>query len=251
MCNFEREMIIVVPNNIFIYWVKIPDGLSSIQLQDRLDLLDTEERATYYSYKVDFKKIEFFVGRCIAKIALSQILHVNPNDISFIKNEFGKLYVNNQSLKPYFNLSHTDEMVVCAVSADSEMGIDVERTLTNHLEVMEHVFVPSEIDWVNTQGDMKARMHAFYMLWTRKEALMKAVGKGFSLSPLSFEVPFKEEQAYNHEFRYYTFEPMMDYILSVATKLLPLHLHKFEVHEVMFSELMAGNIQFISCDADT
>ncbi|MRN57068.1 4'-phosphopantetheinyl transferase family protein [Paenibacillus monticola] len=227
-----------VGTKMFIYWVKTPSGLTSRQLQDRLDLLDFEERVTYANYKVDFKKIEFWVGRCLAKMALGHLLNVQPSDISFTKNEYGKLFLENQSEPPYFNISHTNEMVVCAVSADSEMGIDVEKTLVAPFEVMDHVYVSEEIDWVNAQRDMNAKLHAFYMVWTRKEAVMKAVGKGFSLPPLSFTIPFDEEQVRDHELHYYTFEPMTGYMISIATRLLSEQSQTYEVREVQVAELL-------------
>ncbi|WP_018753428.1 4'-phosphopantetheinyl transferase family protein [Paenibacillus sanguinis] len=237
---------VAVEQNMFIYWVKIPTGLSSTQIQDRLDLLDDEELAIYASYKVDFKKVEFLVGRCLAKMALGQLLHVQPSDISFSKNEFGKLFVKNQSGPPYFNLSHTDGMVVCAVSASGEMGIDVEKTLNDYFDLMKYVYVPEEIDWVNAKCDVSTKLYAFYQLWTRKEAVMKAVGKGFSLPPLSFSIPFHEEQACDHEFYYYTFEPMTGYLISVATRRLSEQHQTYEVREVQFAELLAGQAEFIN-----
>ncbi|OPH56183.1 hypothetical protein BC351_28865 [Paenibacillus ferrarius] len=231
---------------MLIYWVKIPNGLLSTEIQDRLDLLDAEERATYSRYKVDFKKIEFLVGRCLAKMALGQFLHVQPGNISFSKNEYGKLFLKNSPKPLYFNLSHTDEMVVCALSANDEMGIDVEKTLDDRFEVMKHVYVPDEIEWVNAQRDKNAKLHAFYKLWTRKEAVMKAVGKGFSLPPLSFTIPFDEERAHDDEFYFYTFVPMTGYMITVVTRLLSEQSQTYVVREVQLAELLAGRVEFIS-----
>ncbi|UED72189.1 4'-phosphopantetheinyl transferase superfamily protein [Brevibacillus sp. DP1.3A] len=237
---------VTVGPKILIHWVKIPENLSSTEIQDRLDLLDAEECATYSRYKVDLKKIEFLVGRCLAKMALGQFLHVQSGNISFSKNEYGKLFLKNSPKPLYFNLSHTDEMVVCAFSANDEIGIDVEKTLADRFEVMKHVYVPEEIEWVNAQRDKKAKLHAFYKLWTRKEAVMKAVGKGFSLSPLSFTVPFDEEQAYDDEFYYYTFVPTTGYMITVATKLLSEQSPTYEMREVQLAELLAGRVEFTS-----
>jgi len=231
---------------LYIYWIKIPRSLTSAEIKDRLDLLDAEERATYERYKVDFKKIEFLVGRCLAKMALGQFLQMQPGDISFSKNKYGKLFLKNSSSSLYFNLSHTDEMVVCAVSADSEVGIDVEKTFADRCEVMKHVYVPKEIEWVNTQRDKNAKLNAFYVLWTRKEAVMKAVGKGFSLPPLSFTVPFDEKWARDHEFDYYTIEPLPGYIITAVTKFLSKTSQTYVVREIQLTELLTGHVKFIS-----
>ncbi|MGX5597786.1 4'-phosphopantetheinyl transferase family protein [Bacillus cereus] len=220
--------------------------MSSDEIKDRLDLLNAEERATYARYKVDFKKVEFLVGRCLLKLVLSQFLQMQPSDISFSKNKYGKLFLKNLSSSLYFNLSHTDGMVVCAVSVDGEVGIDVEKTFVDRCEVMRHVYVPKEIEWVNNQRDKTAKLKAFYVLWTRKEAVMKAVGKGFSLPPLSFTVPFDETWARDHEFDYYTIEPLPGYIITVVTKFLSEEPQTYVVREIQLTELMTGHVKFIS-----
>ncbi|MCP9234769.1 4'-phosphopantetheinyl transferase superfamily protein [Lewinella sp. JB7] len=78
-----------------------------------------------------------------------------------------------------FNISHTDGLVVCvgAVGA-GRVGVDVERRLPIRLEEFRRVFTDDEY------GRLTAAEHLledFYRLWTRKESVMKADGRGFHL----------------------------------------------------------------------
>ncbi|ARP61246.1 MULTISPECIES: 4'-phosphopantetheinyl transferase family protein [Bacillus cereus group] len=79
-------------------------------------------------------------------------LNLLVNDIFLKKNSFGKPYVNlefNKQQNPmYFNLSHTSQMIVCGIAKEKYIGIDVEKTYRNYLDVMDVVFCEREIKLV-------------------------------------------------------------------------------------------------------
>jgi len=85
---------------------------------------------------------------------------------------------------PDFNISHCKGLVVCALSRSGRVGIDVEALLP--LEELYHklVFTPAECRLIAAEASPEA---LFYHFWTRKEAVIKADGRGFSLSPATFE----------------------------------------------------------------
>ena len=82
-----------------------------------------------------------------------------------------------------FNVSHSGSMVVCAVS-DVPVGIDIE-TVGGNLDVSRNVMTPHEHDIFMEMGD---RENIFCRMWTVKESYMKALGKGLSIPPDSFDV---------------------------------------------------------------
>lgn len=85
---------------------------------------------------------------------------------------------------PDFNISHCKGMVVCALHRSRRVGIDVEAVLP--LEELDHslVFTPAECSLIAEDASPEAR---FYHFWTRKEAVIKADGRGFYLNPSTFE----------------------------------------------------------------
>jgi 4'-phosphopantetheinyl transferase len=82
----------------------------------------------------------------------------------------------------HFNLSHSGDMVFVAV-APTDVGIDIERIdrAIDLWGVAESVFSGSEIEMLRNTPPSD-RHDAFFSLWTRKEAYLKATGLGFSAS---------------------------------------------------------------------
>ncbi|PRX73602.1 4'-phosphopantetheinyl transferase superfamily protein [Cohnella sp. SGD-V74] len=208
-------------NEIQLYVVPVRDEFDLGKLDRRLDLLDEEELQVYRRYQVDFKKVEFAIGRILLKTQLAQRIGADPRTIHFRKNQYGKLYLPEHdaditSEQLFFNLSHTDKLIVCAMTTLSDIGVDVERLAKDHLTIMSRVFNQAEIDYVNEQQGEEEKLNAFYMVWTRKEAHMKAKGMGFSLPPLSFSVPVRPGRAAQGEWEYYTCRLRGKYMLSTA-----------------------------------
>ncbi len=86
----------------------------------------------------------------------------------------------------YFNLSHAGEYAVCALS-DTEIGCDVERIDPQvDLAIADRFFTFDEAAWIRAAQTEEEQTERFFRLWTLKESLMKATGKGFALSPRTF-----------------------------------------------------------------
>ncbi|MDL2253497.1 4'-phosphopantetheinyl transferase superfamily protein [Ruminococcaceae bacterium OttesenSCG-928-I18] len=90
----------------------------------------------------------------------------------------------------YFNLSHAGEYVVLA-TASSEVGVDIEPIAPFEREVAKRCFQKNEQAFLWEGEDSERR---FAVLWTTKESIMKATGRGFSLPPESFSILDSEGQ---------------------------------------------------------
>lgn len=201
-----------------IIWTRSPSFVSDENLNAALNMMDREEKDQFYKYAVPHKRIEFMLGRYIVKTYLGCWLGVPPCEISFTKNKYGKLYLK-ENLRPekglYFNLSHTDEVVACGFSS-RELGLDVENTADDYFEIMPHVYCRNEMNYIEGQLTGEAKNRAFYEIWTKKEAVMKSEGKGFSMKPLSFSVPPGMEGCVDQFFYYHTTDLNQNHILSAV-----------------------------------
>ncbi len=97
----------------------------------------------------------------------------------------GKPYLEDVPL--YFNLSHSGDHVLCAVSA-REVGCDIERLGDARLRVAERYFHPSEYTALRHCASEEAQRRLFYRLWTLKESVVKKTGIGLSQGLSSFAV---------------------------------------------------------------
>ncbi|MDR2510410.1 MAG: 4'-phosphopantetheinyl transferase superfamily protein [Spirochaetaceae bacterium] len=90
----------------------------------------------------------------------------------FLSRPRGKPYIEGA---PCFNVSHSKRLV-CAAFSDSEVGIDVEYVRDVNIAGISRRFSSAERDFIEKSADPKA---AFFYVWTRKEAFLKARGSGF------------------------------------------------------------------------
>ncbi|MBO7663211.1 MAG: 4'-phosphopantetheinyl transferase superfamily protein [Clostridia bacterium] len=85
-----------------------------------------------------------------------------------------------------FNLSHSGEWCLLAVSGDGPVGVDLEKPEEANLSVARSVYTDAELRWME-----EAPLERFHRLWTWKESVMKAPGLGLALEPKRFDVtPF-------------------------------------------------------------
>ena len=113
---------------------------------------------------------------------LRQVLarYISDDDLIIERGEFGKPYLRDfQEL--HFNVSHSGEKLLIAIS-NTPVGIDIEqiRPRNSLASLVTQCFAPSEQNyWFDLPENEKN--HAFYDFWTRKEAVVKGVGRGIAL----------------------------------------------------------------------
>ncbi|SHH72080.1 4'-phosphopantetheinyl transferase [Chryseolinea serpens] len=99
--------------------------------------------------------------------------HLDLSDLAYSK--FSRPYFGHGV---DFNISHSGDVVVCAISMTGRVGVDIEAM---------RVVTPSDFELFFDAAEMQRLAQAdnvldeFYTLWTKKEAVMKADGKGLSI----------------------------------------------------------------------
>lgn len=93
----------------------------------------------------------------------------------------GKPYIDSDI---HFNISHSGLLTALVITSVSEVGIDVEQLEPITITDFDHCFTSAESCLLRTNP---APLRQFYQLWTRKEAFLKAIGTGLSLSPAQID----------------------------------------------------------------
>lgn len=94
----------------------------------------------------------------------------------------------------YFNLSHSHDYVVCAVS-DKPVGCDVEKVAKIQENIAEHFFAENEVAYLNG-FKVEERMDEFYRIWTMKESYLKMTGEGLAYGLKQVECRFENTGIY-------------------------------------------------------
>ena len=149
-------------------------------------------RLNRYSFKRHRK--QFLLGRMLIRNALSQYSDVDPQDWEFTENEYGKPILeskHHQSL--FFNLSHSANCLVVAISRVSQLGVDIELSdkLRRVIKIGARYFSNSEIKELSSLPESQ-QLSRFYDLWTLKEAYIKARGFGMLIRLQQFTFTFSE-----------------------------------------------------------
>ncbi len=156
------------------------------------DLLDEEERARWHRFLAVGARRQFVLCRAALRVALSERLGCANRALSFAYLEHGKPFatVNGQRADVGFNVSHSGRHGLIAIGAHQWLGVDVEERVSKRdLEGIGSLVYGSTERRLLAAATGCEKVHLFYRLWSMKEALIKALGSGFSLNPSRFEVP--------------------------------------------------------------
>jgi len=160
--------------------------------------LTDEEQARARRYLVEPPRRAFVHTRARLRAELAAALSLDdPREVRFTSGPHGKpaLAADLFARRPLrFNVSHSHELAVIATCERGELGVDLEylNTRTDIGMLMPRVFSTREQAAIMAL-DVSERRAAFFRVWARKEAYIKALGLGLTLELASFDVSCGEE----------------------------------------------------------
>lgn len=161
------------------------------RVEDLQQLLSADEQKRAERFYFDKDRVHFIVARGALRIILSHYVSRKPEDLSFCYNPNGKpaLTETHDGVALRFNLSHSQGLALYAIAQHREVGIDLERVRTDfaYEKIAESFFSNRENAILKTLP-ANIKHQAFFTAWTRKEAYIKAVGKGLAIPLDQFEV---------------------------------------------------------------
>ncbi|MGB7518951.1 MAG: 4'-phosphopantetheinyl transferase superfamily protein [Spirulinaceae cyanobacterium] len=168
----------------------------SFKIQELAQLLCPEEqhRAERFYFQKD--RLCFIACRGMLRKILGAYLEVEPSQLQFSYRKRGKPYLKGEQI--HFNLSHSQNLALYAVTKNFSVGVDVEGfNQTKPVEqIAQRFFSPREQDVMNRLLPREKRQ-AFFRAWTRKEAYLKATGEGLGGGLEQVEVSLLPEEPAN------------------------------------------------------
>ena len=154
-----------------------------ISTSDYAELLTPDESARAARFYFERHQNRYVVGRGVLRTLLGAYLHLAPETIRFAYGPQGKpdLSHNFPDSDLCFNLAHSEGLALVAVTRSASIGVDVERVrrLPEFNELVNRFFSPRESELFAKVPEAE-KPQAFFNLWTRKEAWLKATGDGIA-----------------------------------------------------------------------
>jgi 4'-phosphopantetheinyl transferase len=151
------------------------------------ELLSPEEQQRALKFHFEIDRERFVVGRGNLRRLLGEQLRCEPGDILFRTGDLGKPELRcGPRPEVFFNVSHSGDAVLIAV-AERPVGVDVEqpRRGLNARELAQRFYCAEEWEELRRlEGNDQDQ--AFFRCWTRKEAIVKALGRGLQVPLSSF-----------------------------------------------------------------
>ena len=185
-------------NEVHLYFSQ-PETISEPALLNRYKSLLTDDELTQMS-RLYFARHrhQYLITRALIRTTLSIYFPVEPADWRFGKNGYGKPEIINpgESWPVCFNLSHCDGLVVCGVTRDHAIGVDVEDTQRSTVAAFDRLssyFSASEISELAQLPPEKQKLR-FFDYWTLKESYIKARGMGLAIPLSKFSFQFEADR---------------------------------------------------------
>jgi 4'-phosphopantetheinyl transferase len=210
-------------------WITKPGDIDDDSLLEQYQaLLGDEELASYHDLLNADHKREYLISQAFLRDVLSYYSSSQPDQLCFERNASGKPGLKQapadlQGLK--FNLSHSAELIACAVTRVGDVGVDVEAfsAASNMVAVADHYFSAREVAALR-QLPASEQERGFCKIWTLKEAYIKARGQGLALALDSFSfdclqpdrIELSEHEQPNSAWRFWSLQPLPDHLVAVA-----------------------------------
>jgi len=149
--------------------------------------LDNEETERYKKRQSKLQN-SYLLSHVACRQILAHYLKLQAAEIKYKNNQHGKPLLNHET-PLNFNMSHSHNKAIIAVSSDAMIGVDIEFSdkKTGWEKIAPRYFHAEEINHLFAQPKDQQKQ-TFFQIWTRKEAFIKAIGTGFATSLNSFSV---------------------------------------------------------------
>jgi 4'-phosphopantetheinyl transferase len=211
---------------VHVWAIPLTFGSSTLEELQACLSPDEAERAARFHFPLH--RDRFIAGHGVLRLLLSRYLGTRPASLEFTHSANGKPSLQSQDARLHFNLAHSDDLALLAVSAGAPLGVDVERIrpLRDAEDLVARFFSPRESAAFSALPE-EQKTTAFFNLWTRKEAWLKATGEGIAHSLHLVEVSFlpgeaaqlshlPAELATTADWRLHNLAPATDFVGALA-----------------------------------
>ena len=194
-----------VPDEFEVVLVRLEASAEEVRASE--SLLSPAERQRAARFFFPRHRRRYILARARLRKLLGARLGIAPQTVSLVYGKNGKPRLVDGSLR--FSVSHCGEVALFAFSRRGDVGVDIEamRPIRSLDSIAAHILSRREL---RAYAAARDKVLAFLRFWTRKEALAKGLGDGFSIPPR------KLEPSRAPGWRVHSFFPLPGFIAAVA-----------------------------------
>lgn len=185
------DRLAIPAGQVHVFRTCLDCGTAALAKFERLLSQEESERAARFRFEAHRNR--FIAGRARLRQVLSRCAGLDPREIELAYSIEGKprLAASMPRTGLQFNLAHSNELALIAVTHNARIGIDLEfvRPLSDMDALVSRFFSKRESALFQELAEPE-KPAAFFNLWTRKEALLKATGAGIAGGLDKVEVTF-------------------------------------------------------------
>jgi 4'-phosphopantetheinyl transferase len=216
---------------ILVYYTFFSQPLSNVSFEKLLVKIPSVIREKVLRFSMWEDKHASLFGKLMLKKGLVDLGYTDELNFEYSEYDRPRLISNNDI---DFNISHTKKAVVCIVSNDRRVGVDIEEIID--LDVTDFKNQWTEEEWHNIVGSSDS-LHQFFTYWTRKEAVVKSDGRGLSISLKEIDVRHPIVKVDDNKWYLYLLNLVDDHLTHICSD------KPFGEVEIKVEE-----VDFFSCD---
>jgi 4'-phosphopantetheinyl transferase len=215
-------------------WLAFYDEITDERLlSDYRALLNYEEKEQQSRFYFAKDRLRYLVTRALVRTVLSRYVLLDPREWVFSTNEYGCPEVANAQAREaclWFNISHTDNLIVLGVTKGRALGVDVENVWAREvsIDIADRFFAPTEVTDLSGVPPQH-QQYRFFEYWTFKESYIKARGMGLSLPLDKFSFHYAYDRAVEiaidpeladdaARWQFWQFQPRSEYLVAICAE---------------------------------
>lgn len=173
------QNLIISPRNVHLWRINLDQTESQVAIFK--NTLSSDEIARAERFYFPQHRQRFITARGSLRSILGKYLQVDPISVQFIYQHRGKPLLADKfaDQKITFNLSHSENLALCAITCENLIGVDLEyiRPISDLESLAKRFFSHREYESIKAISSNK-QQETFFRYWTCKEAYLKATGDG-------------------------------------------------------------------------
>lgn len=214
-------------------WLAFYDEIDESLHSAYRELLNADERNQEPRFYFATDRRRYLVTRALVRTILSRYLAIEPCDLTFANNAYGRPETTNAEAREAcltFNISHTRSLIVMGVTTHRALGVDVENVRAREalIDIVDRFFAPQEVAAL-AQMPSHQQHFRFFEYWTFKESYIKARGMGLSLPLDKFSFHYHGDHAVRiaidpdsgddaGHWQFWQFQPRPEYLVAICAE---------------------------------